>query len=68
MIKNKSIIYILSIITTLTLLPNIAYANSISVATMFESSSNTWIAFMNLSRGLAFLLGIIISGMGLFRF
>lgn len=68
MIKNKSIIYILSIITTLTLLPNIAYANSVSIATMFESSSNTWVAFMNLSRGLAFLLGIIVTSMALFKF
>lgn len=68
MIKNKKSLYMLSIISSLILLPNIALAADVSIGTMFASTSNTWIDFMNLSRALAFLIGIIISCTALFKF
>lgn len=38
-----------------------------NIGTMFENSQSTWVAFMNLARGIAWLSGVIISCAALFK-
>lgn len=38
-----------------------------SIETMFANASTTWVAFINLARGVSFLAGILIAGAGLIK-
>lgn len=44
-----------------------AQSSSGSIATMFANASSTWVAFINLARGMSFLAGFFLTGAGLIK-
>lgn len=54
-------------ISTQTVMAQTSTTSAGSIETMFANASTSWVAFMNLARGVSFLAGILIAGAGLIK-